>query len=97
MTPLAEPLTVGPVLVPSEVGLAVLAAIQASNLDVQVHDRGAYLRVLADRRCVVTRQAIELQLGRPVRLPSDLELCMPSFKGRLRVDAELAVWEASSS
>jgi hypothetical protein len=84
------------VLLPSEVGLAVLAAIQASNLDVQVHDRGAYLRVLTLRRCVVTRQAIELQLGRPVRLPSDLELCMPSFKGRLRVDADLAVWEAGS-
>lgn len=95
MTP--EPLSVGPVLVPSEVGLAVLAAIQASNLEVQVQDRGAYLRVLALGRCVVTRQAIELQLGRPVQLPSDLEICMPSFKGRLRVDAELAVWEASSS
>ena len=91
---MSEPLSVGPVLLPSEVGLAVLAAIQASNLDVRVQDRGAYLRVLSRSRCVVTRQAIELQLGRPVRLPSDLEQCMPSFKGRLRVDAELAVWEA---
>lgn len=89
--------SVGPVLLPSEVGLAVLAAIQASNLEVQVQDRGAYVRVLARCRCVVTRQAIELELGRPVQLPSDLELCMPSFKGRLRIDAELAVWEASSS
>jgi toluene monooxygenase system protein D len=89
--------SVGPVLLPSEVGLAVLAAIQASNLDVQIQDRGAYLRVLSRSRCVVTRQGIEAALGRPVRLPSDLELCMPSFKGRLRVDAELAVWEASSA
>jgi len=88
--------SVGPVLVPSEVGLAILAAIQASNLQVHVQDRGAYLRVLAVQRCVVTREAIELELGRPVRLPSDLELCMPAFKGRLRVDAELAVWEAGS-
>lgn len=88
--------SVGPVLLPSEVGLAVLAAIRASNLDVRIQDRGAYLRVLSQSRCVVTRQAIEAELGRPVRLPSDLELCMPSFKGRLRVDAELAVWEASS-
>jgi toluene monooxygenase system protein D len=85
---------VGPVLLPSDVGLAVLSAIQATNLDVQVQDRGAYLRVLAERRCVVTRQSIEAALGRPVRLPSDLELCMPSFKGTLRVDAERAVWEA---
>jgi toluene monooxygenase system protein D len=86
---------VGPVLEPSELGLAVVAAIQSLNPSVQVHDRGAYLRVVAPRRCVVTRQAIELQLGRPVRLPADLELAMPSFKGRLRMDAELAVWEAA--
>jgi toluene monooxygenase system protein D len=92
---LTKPIAVGPVLLPSDVGLAVLSAIQATNLDVQVQDRGAYLRVLAERRCVVTRQSIEAALGRPVRLPSDLELCMPSFKGTLRVDAERAVWEAS--
>ena len=87
---------VGPVLLPSELGLAVLSAIQAQNLDVQVQDRGAYLRVSARTRCAVTRQGIENALGRPVRLPGDLELCMPSFKGRLRVDAERAVWEAGS-
>ena len=89
------PQTVGPVLLPSEVGLAVLSAIRLDNLDVRVLDRGAYLRVLTQGRCVVTRQGIEAALGRPVRLPSDLELCMPSFKGRLRVDTERAVWEAS--
>jgi hypothetical protein len=60
-----------------------------------VHDRGSYLRVLSPDRCVVTRLAIERQLGRPVRLPADLELVMPSFKGRLHIDAERAVWEAS--
>ena len=91
------PASVGPVLLPTEVGLAVLSAIRAGNLDVAVQDRGAYLRVLSQGRCVVTRLGIEAALGRPVRLPSDLELCMPSFKGRLRVDTERAVWEASSS
>ena len=86
--------SVGPVLEASELGLAVLAAIQSLNLQVVVQDRGAYLRVLSPIRCVVTRQAIEHALGRPVRLPADLELAMPSFKGRLRIDAERAVWEA---
>ena len=80
----------------SELGLAVVAAIQSLNLAVQVQDRGAYLRVLSPGRCVVTRQAIEQQLGRPVLLPADLELAMPSFKGRLRIDAEQAVWEAKT-
>jgi len=87
---------VGPVLLPSEVGLAILSAIVAANSDVQVQDRGAYLRVLAQDKCLVTRQGIESVLGRQVRLPADLELCMPSFKGRLSVDAERAVWEVST-
>jgi len=86
---------VGPVLLPSELGLAVLSAIQASNPGVQVRDRGAYLRVVSPSPCLVTRQAIEAALGRPVRLPADLEQCMPSFKGRLRVDGEHLVWEAA--
>jgi hypothetical protein len=85
---------VGPVLLPSELGRAVLSAILASNPGVQVQDRGAYLRVLSPSRCAVSREAIEAVLGHPVRLPSDLELCMPSFKGRLRVDSERVVWEA---
>jgi hypothetical protein len=85
---------VGPVLSASEVGLAVLAAIRAGDPDVQVQDRGSYLRVLAHERCAVTRHEIESALGRPFRLPADLELCMPSFKGRLRIDSERVVWEA---
>jgi toluene monooxygenase system protein D len=87
--------SVGPVLEASELGLAVLAAIRSLNAQVLVQDRGAYLRVSSPRRCVVTRCAIERELGRPVRLPGDLELAMPSFKGRLRIDAEGAVWEAT--
>jgi toluene monooxygenase system protein D len=84
------------VLLPSELGRAVLAAIRECNPDVSVQDRGAYLRVLAPRRCSVTRLAIERALGQVVRLPGDLELCMPSFKGSLRVDADGAVWETST-
>ena len=87
---------VGPVLEPSELGLAVLAAIQSLNDGVRVQDRGAYLRVDAPGRCVVTRQAIEAALGRPVQLPGDLEMAMTSFRGCLKIDAERAVWEAKS-
>jgi toluene monooxygenase system protein D len=86
--------TAGPVLLPSELGLAVLSAIRAENPSVEVQDRGAYLRVSSPARCAVSRRGIEAALGRHVTLPADLELVMPSFKGRLRVDAEVAVWEA---
>jgi toluene monooxygenase system protein D len=87
---------VGPVLEPSELGLAVVRAIQTLNQGVEVLDRGSYLRVQAARRCIVTRQAIEAALGRTIQLPSDLELAMPSFRGRLMIDAERAVWEVQT-
>ncbi|RYZ08227.1 MAG: monooxygenase [Myxococcales bacterium] len=86
---------VGPVLLPSELGRAVLSAIRAGNPAVRVWDRGAYLRVLSPGRCAVTRAAIEEALGRAFALPADLELCMASFKGRLSVDTERAIWEAA--
>jgi hypothetical protein len=83
---------VGPVLEASEPGRAVLAAIRQQNDQVEVVDRGAYLRVLVRGRCVVTRQAIEHALGSPFRLPTDLEPLMIAFKGFLRMDDEQVEW-----
>jgi toluene monooxygenase system protein D len=83
---------VGPVLEAGEVAEAIVLAIRAHATDVQVQDRGAYLRVLVPSRCHVTRAAIEQELGREFRLPGDLERVMPSFKGTFRVDEEEATW-----
>lgn len=83
---------VGPVLEAGETARAVVAAVRQLNGDVVVLDRGSYLRVLVPGRCVVTREAIEQALGRPFRLPGDLEMVMPSFKGLLRMGNEEAVW-----
>jgi hypothetical protein len=83
---------VGPVLEDSEAARAVIAAIQGLNAGTIVEDQGAYLRVLVPRRCVVTRRAIETSLGRPFRLPADLEPLMPAFKGLLQMSEEEAVW-----
>lgn len=83
---------VGPVLEASPAGHAVVAAIRKLNRDVTVQDRGAYLRVLVQHSCVVTRQAIELELGQPFRLPLDLEPLMPAFTGLLRIDADSVEW-----
>jgi toluene monooxygenase system protein D len=83
---------VGPVLEAGDASAPVLAAIRELNADVQVEDRGAYLRVLVPERCVVTRAAIEAAAGQPFRLPGDLERVMPSFKGRFAVTEDAAEW-----
>jgi toluene monooxygenase system protein D len=83
---------VGPVLEASPAGQAVLAAIQKLNREVTVQDRGAYLRVLVPRRCRVTREAIERELGHSFRVPFDLEPLMPAFKGFLRMDPDSVEW-----
>jgi hypothetical protein len=84
---------VGPVLQRGGTADGVVAAIRELNAGARIVDRGAYVRVLAHRRCRVTREAIERHAGEPFRLPSDLELIMSSFKGRFEVSEEEAVWE----
>jgi hypothetical protein len=83
---------VGPVLESNEVARAIIAAIRETHADVEVHDRGAYLRVLVPGRCAVQRAAIERLLGRPFALPADLELVMPSFKGTITISDDEVVW-----
>jgi len=87
---------VGPVLESSDVGRAIVAAIEHENEDVRVEDRGAYLRVGVVGRCRVTAAVIARELGRPFRLPGDLEQAMPSFVGRLSLDSDGATWEAGA-
>lgn len=83
---------VGPVLEAGEAARAVIAALRERHPDIEVQDRGSYLRVLATRRCGVTRDAIERILGRSFRLPCDLELIMPSFRGTFSVTEDGADW-----
>ena len=87
-------LRVGPVLTAGVCANAVAAAISKENPGASVTDRGGYLRVLVHERCRVTRHAIERELGRAFALPRDLELIMPSFRGKLLLDADAVVWEA---
>jgi hypothetical protein len=54
------------------------------------------LRVLVPRCCLVTREAIELELSQPFRVPLDLEPLMPAFKGLLRMDADSVEWRLES-
>ena len=83
---------VGPVLTGHPRAQAVLEAIRRLNPSVEIHNRGSYVRVLAPRRCLVTRSAIEDILRQPFDFRAELEIMMPSFKGRMRLDDDEAVW-----
>jgi hypothetical protein len=83
---------VGPVLQSGPVANAIIAAIEELNQDVMVVDRGAYVRILVPRCCVVTRSAIEKHLGRSFRFPGELETVMSAFKGSLQLNQDDAAW-----
>lgn len=83
---------VGPVLQSGPVANAIIAAIKDLNQDVMVVDRGAYVRILVPRCCVVTRSAIEKHLGRAFRFPGELETVMSAFKGTLKLNQDDAAW-----
>jgi toluene monooxygenase system protein D len=84
---------VGPVLeADGDLVEAIVSAIRENHPDAVVIDRGGYLRVLVPKRCVVRRASVERALGRPFRLPGDLELVMPSFKGAIEITDDQVVW-----
>jgi toluene monooxygenase system protein D len=87
---------VGPVLQASPLGWAIVAAIEASNDNVEVQDEGAYLRVFGRRVCVVSSAEVEAQFGQPIQFPGDLEVIMSSFSGLMAVSETGAVWWRSS-
>jgi hypothetical protein len=83
---------VGPVLTTTPAARALASAIQKTQPGAVIEDHEGYLRVLADRPCTVTRDAIEAELGEPFELPSDLERIMPSFRGRLLLTHDRVTW-----
>ena len=90
----ARPDWVGPVLQAGPLAATVIAAIRELNPVVEIVDRGAYLRVMCQGRCRVTRAALERHRGGAFRLPVDLESVMSSFKGRLSMSEDEACWDA---
>lgn len=93
-TPHVEP-RVGPVLRACALSQVLVEVLRASNPQVEVIDRGSYLRISAPGALVLRRAAVEDALGQPFRLPGDLEFVMPSFAGRLVLSEERAEWHAS--
>jgi toluene monooxygenase system protein D len=84
---------VGPVLRMSEGIEAIIAAIEEDNpgTEIEVIDRGAYIRIQAQHRLKVTRASIERHLGRPFEM-RQLEPMMSAFAGRIETTSDAILW-----
>lgn len=80
---------VGPVIQSGEIAEAVAAAVREDNPGKEVHvsDRGSYMRIEVDDECLIRRETLERELGRPFRM-QELEVNMPAFAGRIETASD---------
>jgi toluene monooxygenase system protein D len=85
----AEAASVGPIIQAGEIAEAVAAAVREDNAgrEVNVIDRGSYVRIEVDGECIIRRETLENELGRPFRM-SELEVNMPSFVGQIETASD---------
>jgi len=86
--------SVGPTLIANAAGHAIASAIAEQNSDVEVLDRGSYLRVEAPSPCRLSRYFLEKHMSKAVDLREELELTMSSFKGRIAIEPSQVVWRS---
>ena len=84
---------VGPVLRMSDDIDAIIAAIEDDNpgTEIEVIDRGAYVRIQAEQRMKVTRASIERHIGRTFER-RQLEPMMSAFAGRIETTSDAILW-----
>lgn len=83
---------VGPVLINSPLSHCIIQAIINLNSQVSIVDRGAYIRILAPRSLVLTRNAVMEITGEAFNLPSDLEKVMCASKGKMQISSGEVRW-----
>jgi toluene monooxygenase system protein D len=85
---------VGPVLRMSDEIDAIVSAIREDNPDkeVEVIDRGAYVRIQCEHRMRVSRETIERNVGRHFEM-RELEPMLSAFAGRITYTSDDVVWE----
>ena len=84
---------VGPVLRMSDDIDAIIAAIEEDNpgTEIEVIDRGAYVRIQSEQRMKVTRASIERHIGRTFEM-RQLEPMMSAFAGRIETTSDAILW-----
>ncbi|AUL24796.1 MmoB/DmpM family protein [Bordetella holmesii] len=89
---------VGPVLRVSDETDKIVAAIEDDNPDreIEIIDRGAYLRVQAEDRLVLTESSLQNYLGSDYRIRS-LEAVLSSFFGRVATENDSITWYSGAA
>jgi len=72
---------------------AIIAAIEDVNpgTEIEVIDRGAYVRIQAEQRMKVTHASIERHIGRTFEM-RQLELMISAFAGRIETTSDAILW-----
>jgi toluene monooxygenase system protein D len=85
---------VGPVLRMGEEVEQIVAAIEDDNpeTEIEVIDRGSYVRIQAEDRMVLTEATLQSYLGADYRIRS-LENLLASFAGRAITKSDSITWE----
>lgn len=86
---------VGPILRMGDTVELVIAAIRDDNPDkeIEIIDRGSYVRVQGEDRLRVTQETLRGYLGGDFSI-ANLGNMMPSFQGRVVSGSEEFVWES---
>jgi toluene monooxygenase system protein D len=89
---------VGPILRMGDEIDQVIAAIEDDNpgQDIEVIDRGAYVRVQGEDRVVLTEATLRRYLGADFEIRS-LETMMSAFSGRVITGSDSIIWENVSA
>jgi toluene monooxygenase system protein D len=88
---------VGPILRMSDEVENVVDAIRDDNPDreIEVIDRGAYVRVQADDYLLVTEESLQRHLGTDFRIRS-LEAMLTAFAGRIDTKSDRIEWHLAA-
>ena len=80
---------VGPVLRVGELSEAVAEAAEEDNpgKKITLDEHTSYVRIQAERECIIRRATIEKMLGRPFAM-QEIELNLPSFAGQIETTTE---------
>lgn len=84
---------VGPIMRAGDLADAVVEAAISDNpgKDIKVENKNAYIRISACSEMRLTRESIELELGRPFRM-SEIEIELASFAGRIKMSTDEVVF-----